>query len=228
MGAEESVVEEGQMKPSVDPNGVVFRDYKNPGVVWRNGVPDYSKVDKTYIEHRENILVADSLEHIVTKVVKNWEIEEHHVPDINQWITMDTKNLELYTNELKNPVDAAGLAKVGSYAFLLGKCPHFNGSKETFESADKMFNNAFNETGFAWEVIKVYSGPPDVTFTFRHFGRHTGDYVDSDGQVFKPSGKMVVFTGTAIANVDENLVIKSIRLFWDRLNFINQLTENKA
>ena len=93
MGETQSV-EDGQMKPSMDPNGVVFRDYNNPGVVWRNKtVPDYTKVDKTYIEHRQNELVADSLEHVVTKVVKNWEVEEHHVPDYNQWITMDTENL---------------------------------------------------------------------------------------------------------------------------------------
>ena len=38
---------------------------------------------------------------------------------------------------------------------------------------------------------------------------------------------MVDFTGSVIAHVDENLVIKSIKLFWDRLNFIEQLTENK-
>ena len=183
MGETQSV-EDGQMKPSVDPNGVVFRDYNNPGVVWRNKtVPDYTKVDKTYIEHRQNELVADSLEHVVTKVVKNWEVEEHHVPDYNQWITMDTKNLKLYNNQLQNPVDAAGLAKMGSYSFLLGKCPHFDASKETFESADKKFFGAFNETGFAWEVLKVYSGPPEVTFTFRHFGKHTGEFVDSDGKV---------------------------------------------
>ena len=38
------------MKPFVDQNGVVFRDYKNPGVFWRDGViPDYSKVNQTYI-----------------------------------------------------------------------------------------------------------------------------------------------------------------------------------
>ena len=107
-------------------------------------------------------------------------------------------------------MDAAGLAKQGSYAFLLGKCPHFDSSKESFDSADKMFNDAFNETGFAWEVLKVYSGPPDVAFTFRHFGKHTGDFIASDGKVFKPSGNMVEFTGSVIANVDENLVIKSI------------------
>ena len=87
------------MKPSVDQNGVIFRDYKNPGVVWRNGTtPDYSTVDQTYIQHRQNELVPDSLEHVVTKVVKNWEVEEHHVPDIKQWITMDTANLKLYNN----------------------------------------------------------------------------------------------------------------------------------
>ena len=160
----------------------------------------------------------------MTKVVKNWEIESHHVTDIKQWITMDTASLQIYNNQLNEPVDAAGLAEQGSYAVLLGKCPHFDSKKETFESSDKMFNNAFNTTGFAWEVLKVYSGPPDVAFTFRHFGKHTGDFVASDGKVYKPSGKMVEFTGSCIATVDENLVIKSLKLFWDRLAFIEQLT----
>ena len=68
--------------PSVDENGIVYREYSNPGVKWRRGkAPDYKQVDKTYLAGRKTILTADSLELAVTKVVKNWEVESHHVPD---------------------------------------------------------------------------------------------------------------------------------------------------
>ena len=66
----------------MDENGIVYRDYSNSGVKWRTGkAPNYSIVDKTYNAGRKTILTADSLELAVTKVVKNWEVESHHVPD---------------------------------------------------------------------------------------------------------------------------------------------------
>ena len=205
---------------SVDENGIVFRDYENDGVKWRHGkAPNYSKVDKTYLAGRKTILTADSLELAVTKVVKNWEVESHHVPDHKQWKTMDISKFQAFSNDLNCPVDAETFAKTGSYNILLGKCPHFDSSQETFDSANTNFNTAFGE-GFAWEVMEVHAGPPNLSFTWRHWGKHVGEYRSSDGTVFKPTNKMVEFQGHCLSRVNADLVIESVELFWDKLGFL--------
>ena len=194
----------------MDENGIVFRDYQNPGVIWRNGkAPDYSIVDKAYLEGRKTILKADSLELAVTKVVKNWEIESHHVADPNQWKTMDITKFKAYSNSLNNFVDAKTYAETGSYRVLLGKCPHFDSAKETFDSANENFNNAFSE-GFAWEVLEVHSGPPNVSFTWRHWGKHVGDYKSTKGKIFKATNKIIEFQGHCLSRVNSDLVIEEV------------------
>lgn len=58
-------------------------------------------------------------------------------------------------------------------------------SEHSFESANDVFRGAFGE-GFAFEVLEVYSPPPNVSFTWRHFGRMTGEFNGCPA-----SGKMV-------------------------------------
>lgn len=38
----------------------------------------------------------------------------------------------------------------------------------TFEESNEYFQNKF-KTCFAWEVMKVFSGPPKVVFSWRHW-----------------------------------------------------------
>jgi hypothetical protein len=44
-----------------------------------------------------------------------------------------------------------------------------------FEASHDLFRDSFLD-GFAWELLKVLSGPPHVVFTWRHWGRFNGEY----------------------------------------------------
>ncbi|CAI9262091.1 unnamed protein product [Lactuca saligna] len=64
--------------------------------------------------------------------------------------------------------------KVGSYnALLKSTLPeeykYYKAEEETFESSHDVFRSAFPR-GFAWEVIRVHSGPPVISYKFWHWG----------------------------------------------------------
>lgn len=49
-----------------------------PGIQWREGKPDFSKVNKAYLEGRTRTHKEGSLEKIVEDLVKTWEMEASH------------------------------------------------------------------------------------------------------------------------------------------------------
>jgi hypothetical protein len=49
-----------------------------PDYVWRNGKPDYTAVNKTYLAGKTRNWAADSLESLVESVVKTLEMEISH------------------------------------------------------------------------------------------------------------------------------------------------------
>ena len=62
----------------------------------------------------------------------------------------------------------------GTYNALIGQTNYYDSTLISFEDSHLAFKRSLGE-GFAWEVLEVYSGPPNVTFTWRHFGKMT-DY----------------------------------------------------
>ena len=51
---------------------------EDPGIQWREGKPDFTQVNKTYLEGRTRIHRDGSLEKIVEDLVKSWEVEASH------------------------------------------------------------------------------------------------------------------------------------------------------
>ena len=49
-----------------------------PGIKWREGKPDFTKVNKAYLEGRTRKHKEGSLEKIVEDLVKSWEMEASH------------------------------------------------------------------------------------------------------------------------------------------------------
>ena len=45
----------------------------------------------------------------------------------------------------------------------------------SFEQSHELFGTAFTK-GFPWEVLKVFSGPPTVLFSWRHWGHLEGKF----------------------------------------------------
>ena len=72
---------------------------------------------------------------------------------------------------------------------------YYKADEESFESSHDVFRSAFPR-GFAWEVISVYSGPPEIAFKFRHWGYFEGPF---KGRAH--TGEVVQFYGLATLKV---------------------------
>ena len=72
---------------------------------------------------------------------------------------------------------------------------YYKADEESFESSHDVFRSAFPR-GFAWEVISVYSGPPEIAFKFRHWGYFEGPF-----KGHAPTGEVVQFYGLATLKV---------------------------
>ena len=83
-----------------------------------------------------------------------------------------------------------------------------------FEESHELFRGAFLD-GFPWEVLKVLSGPPNVLFTWRHWGVHNGKFQENIGH-----GEQLEMYGVAKCGVTEDLKIQTLEVFYDPDNFI--------
>lgn len=211
--------EESQGKPY----GEIIRDYKpKPGVQWRFGRPNYARVNKAYFAGRSKKHPEGSLEAVVQKIVKNWEVDSHHVLKPGDWTTMNGNKFTFSVNGGPK-MNAQHFADIGPYNALIGDIPgKYNSSKESYDSSNKIWSEVFTE-GFAWELLDIYSGPPCVTFKYRHFGKFTGKYVDMYGKEYAPTGEMVNVCGLCIARVDDNLLINELEIYYNPLDNIDPL-----
>lgn len=113
---------------------------------------------------------------------------------------------------------AEDVAVQGTYNLFLGESEQYNSKSETFESSVQVFHNTFRN-GFLWELTEVLSGPPNVTFKWRHWGTFNGSYKD-----YAPTGEIVEVVGVSIARVTEDLKIESLEHYFDRSAFLQKLT----
>mmetsp|Transcript_111249 Transcript_111249/g.314903 ORF Transcript_111249/g.314903 Transcript_111249/m.314903 type:complete len:272 (+) Transcript_111249:57-872(+) len=197
----------------VEPYKELIRDYEpDPDVVWRFGKPNYSTVNKAYFQHRSMQHPEGSLEAVVSKLVKNWEVESHHIADVHQWKTMDITKFKAALNG-GCPCSAQLMADIGPYNMLIGEHQHYSSKAHSFLDSNTQFGHTFTE-GFAWEVLQVLSGPPTVTFKWRHFGKYTGEFTDKVGHKHKGNGDMVNIIGLCIAKVNDALKIESLDIYY--------------
>ncbi|CAF4480865.1 unnamed protein product [Rotaria sp. Silwood2] len=242
------------LPPYAVDNKYVLKDTSSD-IKWRHGLPDYSKTIALFARDRSTNHAPGSLEEIVENVVKNWEIGEistfeiilkiranlyesslhaqphpqkvSHKLDPQQWETVDVDNYRFSCNG-QHKFTADDLVKLGTYNALIGKTTYYNASMLTLAESQMAFLRAFGE-GFAWELIELYSGPPNVTFKWRHFGRMTGCFScpSFSGYVYKaePTNKMVSIYGICKATVTSELKIQDLQAFFDINQLFAQFTE---
>ncbi|KAF9322753.1 hypothetical protein BGZ91_004071 [Linnemannia elongata] len=84
--------------------------------------------------------------------------------------------------------------------------------------------------GFAWECLKVYSGPPVVAFKWRHWGKFTGKLrcpvSDTEKLVADPTNETVEIFGVTIAHVNDKFQIESLETFYDPAALFNEMLKN--
>uniref|UniRef100_A0A3Q7EYP5 Pathogen-related protein n=1 Tax=Solanum lycopersicum TaxID=4081 RepID=A0A3Q7EYP5_SOLLC len=81
--------------------------------------------------------------------------------------------------------------------------------EETIQNSKKTWEMEIKyKTG--WEVINVYTGPPVVTYKFRHWGFFEGPL-----KGHAPTGEMIQFYGIGIMKVDKYLRMEELELYYD-------------
>lgn len=120
------------------------------------------------------------------------------------------------------------MAKQGTYNVLIGETSYYHPQKMSFEESHETFKRAFGE-GFAWEVLEVYSPPPNVSFKWRHFGRMTDYFAcrDLSGLVYRvePTNRMIEVFGMCKATLSSDMKIQDLEVFYDPSQMFTQLTE---
>lgn len=117
---------------------------------------------------------AQSLPDLVEKLVKNWEIEASYKTDLKDWRTVDTSNYSFSVNG-GPPQSGEHMLQVGTYNAIIEPNEFYCPFHSSFDASHKTFKRMMPT--FAWEVLEVYSGPPQVSFRWRHWGTMNEDYV---------------------------------------------------
>lgn len=131
--------------------------------------------------------------------IKTWEMELSHKTRLGDFKSISPAKFKFFVNGRKGLTGEETLA-LGSYNALLQtslppEFQYYKADAETFESSHDVFQMAFPR-GFAWEVLRVYSGPPAIAFKYRHWGYMEGPY-----KGHAPTGELVEFTGVAVLKV---------------------------
>jgi hypothetical protein len=154
-------------------------------------------------------------------------VEVSHKTDPHQWSTVDLNNYRFSCNG-QQKYTGWEMLKQGTYNVLIGQTNYYDSNAISFEESHLAFKRSFGE-GFAWEVLEVYSGPPTVTFKWRHFGQMT-DYFSCpglSGLIYRadPTNKMIEIFGMCKATVNDQYKIQDLQIFYDPNQLFTQLTE---
>jgi hypothetical protein len=80
---------------------------------------------------------------------------------------------------------------------------------------------------FAWEVLEVYSGPPTVSFRWRHWGVMKNDYVGINNRgekvTAKAHGGAIDIQGVTVATVNDKVQLMAVRTWFDPMDMFRQI-----
>ncbi|BAZ65323.1 hypothetical protein NIES4106_00610 [Fischerella sp. NIES-4106] len=185
---------------------------------WRYGVPpDYAESKAGLAQESKCCHLEGSLEAIVQNLVRTFEMEVSFKSNPQQWLSVVQDKFRMSSNG-GSLYTAQDVYTSGTYNAFIGDVENYKASEETFESSGKLFRTAFPK-GFLWEVLEVYSGPPNVTFKWRHWGTFNGPYKD-----YAPTGQTVEIVGMSLARVTDDLKILAVEHYFDNSEFLNKLT----
>lgn len=237
-----------QHPPVLEPAPALPDYLTNPDAVlgdkdakWRYGrAPDYSKTRKVFAESKsfcptyqdstntssakQMTHTAGSLPDLVQNLVKNWEVEASFKPVISDWRTIDHPNYSFAING-SAPEGAEAMLKVGTYNAIIAPNEYYSPVYSDFASSHKTFKRMMPT--FAWEVLEVYSGPPTVSFRWRHWGVMKNDYVGINNKgekvTAKAHGGEIDIQGVTVATVNEKVQLQVVRTWFDPMDMFRQI-----
>ncbi|MBR8836016.1 MAG: ester cyclase [Stigonema ocellatum SAG 48.90 = DSM 106950] len=190
-------------------------------IEWRYGTPpDYTRSNENLAKESTRNHPEATLEAIVQNLVRTFEMEVSFKTNPQQWLSVVKEKFRMSSNGGVE-YTASDVAAAGTYNLFIGNTEHYKASDETFESSGKLFHTAF-PNGFLWEVLEVFSAPPNVTFKWRHWGTFSGSYKD-----YAPTGETVEIVGMSVARVTDDLKILCVEHFFDNSLFLQKLTTGK-
>lgn len=190
---------------------------KNKDIKWRFGEqPDYSLSNQKLATESIYNHPQHSLADIVQNLVRSFDIEANFKIDYKQWLTVVQDKFYFRTNGGRK-YKVEDLIESGTYKLLIGDTQHYKASEENFETSTNLFHQAF-PNGFLWELVEVYSGPPTITFKWRHWGDFNGAYKD-----YIPTEDRIEVIGMTVVNVTEDFKLLSLENYYDNNNFLEKL-----
>lgn len=183
---------------------------------WRGEAPEYHLSSEHMPAERTHHFEPDSLEAIVERVVQVFETEVTYKHDPATWVSVVTEHFRTNVNggEWATPAD---IVDVGSYNLFIGDSIFYPAGVEDFESSHDVFHNAL-PSGFFWEVLEVLTGPPVVTFKWRHWGKFTGEYKGN-----APTGETIEMFGVTVAKVNDDLRLLQVEHYYDPNQLLSKL-----
>mmetsp|Transcript_23501 Transcript_23501/g.32962 ORF Transcript_23501/g.32962 Transcript_23501/m.32962 type:complete len:223 (+) Transcript_23501:272-940(+) len=185
---------------------------------WRLGQPpNYDSVNAKYLLQKSMKHSPTSLEKAVENIVKSWEAEIQHKLIPEQIESIDQEHFSMATNN-KTPWTIHDILKKGTYCCLLeGATNHHPVLDMDFEESNEYFQKKF-KTGFAWEVEKVFSGPPKVCFSWRHWAHLETESLEEEQN---GKGKLIELKGFTRANVTDEGKMMDIEVYFDQEKFLS-------
>jgi hypothetical protein len=184
---------------------------------WRDGAPEYALSNEHIPNERTHQHAPDSLEAIVERVVQVFEVEVTHKHDPATWVSVVKEHFRTNVNggAWATPAD---IIDVGSYNLFIGdNNPFYPAGVESFASSHDVFHTAL-PTGFFWEVLEVFTGPPTVTFKWRHWGKFEGEYKGT-----APTGETIEMFGMTVAKVNDDLRLLQVEHYYDPSQLLSKL-----
>ncbi|KAG0066379.1 hypothetical protein BGZ90_001428 [Linnemannia elongata] len=180
------------------------------GVNWRGGkAPNYTKPNALFEAPKS------------TPPTRSTSFKTEAV----DWRTIDHKVYKFSTNG-GSWQSVEDMLRVGTYNALLGETQYYSSKNSGFEESHLTFKQSLRG-GFAWECLKVYSGPPVVAFKWRHWGKFTGKLrcPVSDTEKLVTNETVEIF-GVTIAHVNDKFQIESLETFYDPAALFNEMLKN--
>jgi hypothetical protein len=185
---------------------------------WRYQTPpDYTRSKENLAKESTQNHLEGTLEAIVQNLVRTFEMVVSFKTNPQQWLSVVNDKFRVSTNGGVE-YTAADVSAQGTYNLFMADSQHYKASEETFETSAQLFQTTFPQ-GFPWEVLEVYSGPPNVTFKWRHWGHFNGAYKN-----YAPTGETIEIIGMSVAKVTEDLKIISLEHYFDNTLFLDKLT----
>lgn len=160
-------------------------------------------------------------------MIKTWEMERSHKSDPTQHKTVDQERFSIGANggKMFNNLEAN---EVGNYNLLLDTADKalYDAEATSWDDSHEKFGDAF--AAFPWELLEVFSGPPTVAFTWRHWGTFTGSYTSPSGKKNAGKGELVELFGFGMATVNENLQLCECHFYYDANSFLEVLQGTKS